>query len=54
VAVLPASVAAARPGDLHAIAIIAPALRGRIALAWPAGGPANPAARELINRARSG
>ncbi len=53
VAVLPASVTAARPGGLHAVAITRPALRGRIALAWPAGGPANPAARELIRRARA-
>lgn len=53
VAVVPASVAEARPGDLHAMQIIRPVLTGRIALAWPAGGPANPAARDLIRRAAS-
>jgi DNA-binding transcriptional LysR family regulator len=53
VAVLPASITGARRGELHAATITRPALCGRIALAWPAGGPANPAARELIGRTRA-
>jgi DNA-binding transcriptional LysR family regulator len=53
VAVLPASTTGARRGELHAATITRPALSGRIALAWPAGGPANPAARELIQRTRA-
>ena len=53
VAVVPASVTRARPGDLCAIPIIRPTLRGRIAVAWPAAGPANPAARELIRRVQA-
>jgi DNA-binding transcriptional LysR family regulator len=53
-AVLPESVADAHPDDLHPIAITRPALRGRLALAWRAGGPTSPAARALISHARAG
>jgi DNA-binding transcriptional LysR family regulator len=53
VAVVPASTTEAWGDDLHAIQIIRPVLHGRIALTWPAGGPASPAARELIHRARA-
>ncbi len=53
VAILPASVASARSKELHAIAITRPRLRGRIELAWRAEGPISPAARTLVNHARS-
>jgi len=48
VAVLPASVAHAHRGDLHAIAVSRPRLRSRMEIAWRAEGPAGPAARALI------
>ena len=50
VAVVPRSVSRSRPG-LHALAIT-PELRGRLVLAWRAGGPMNPAARVLLGMAR--
>ncbi|HZV49093.1 MAG TPA: LysR substrate-binding domain-containing protein [Candidatus Dormibacteraeota bacterium] len=53
VAVLPRSTAAARPEELHPIAITRPRLRGRMALAWRGRGPSGPAARALIERART-
>src|SRR5579884_167375 len=53
VAVLPRSTAAAHPGELHPIVITRPRLRGRMALAWRDRGPAGPAARALIERARA-
>lgn len=49
-ALLPASLAAEHPGDLHAIAVDPP-LRGRMALAWRPG-PLSPAARTFLTRAR--
>lgn len=52
VAIVPQSLTDARPGELHALRISRPELRGRIALAWRAEGPTSPAARELIRRAR--
>ena len=52
VAILPASIANAHPTELHAIAVTRPRLRGRLALAWRADGPINPAARALIGHAR--
>ncbi len=52
VAVVPRSLATRRQ-DLHALDITDPALHGRIALAWRSGGPIAPAARVLINHARS-
>lgn len=51
-AVLPESLGAAR-ADLHAAPIVEPELRGRLALAWRAEGPAGPAARALIEHARA-
>jgi len=51
VAVLPESVAAATAG-LHAIEIIEPRMRGKVALAWRAEGPVGPAAHALIRRAK--
>lgn len=52
VAILPASLAAARSGELHAIALTRPQPRGRIELAWRAEGPVSPAARALTAHAR--
>jgi DNA-binding transcriptional LysR family regulator len=46
VAILPEPVA----GGLRTLAL---GLRGQIALAWRAGGPASPAARALVSHARS-
>lgn len=46
VAILPAPVAE----GLHVLSL---GLRGQIALAWRAGGPSSPAARELVSHARS-
>lgn len=51
VAVLPAALAASRPG-LHALALTRPALRSRLVLAWREA-PASPAARALIRHARA-
>jgi DNA-binding transcriptional LysR family regulator len=53
VAILPQSVAAAYPDELHALAVERPRLRGRLALAWRAGPPSSPAARALIEHART-
>ncbi|MFL6075876.1 MAG: LysR family transcriptional regulator [Mycobacteriales bacterium] len=53
VAVLPRSLVAAHPDTLRAVEIIRPRLRGRLALAWRAGGAASPAARALIAHART-
>src|SRR4051812_3938287 len=49
VAIVPASVPRDRDG-VHALAIV-PQLRGRLVLAWRAGGPMSPAARVLVDRA---
>lgn len=51
-AVVPRSLAEARAGQLHAIALTGPQPRGRLALAWRAEGPVSPAAREFIARVR--
>ncbi|WP_327191557.1 LysR family transcriptional regulator [Streptomyces xinghaiensis] len=53
VAILPAVVAAARPERLRGIALTRPDLRGRLVFAWRAGGPAGPAGRALVGRARA-
>ncbi|MEU4684928.1 LysR family transcriptional regulator [Streptomyces xinghaiensis] len=53
VAILPAVVAAARPDRLRGIALTRPDLRGRLVFAWRAGGPAGPAGRALVGRARA-
>jgi DNA-binding transcriptional LysR family regulator len=53
VAILPATAAAARPTELRAVPVTRPRLRGRLALAWRPEGPASPAARALIARARA-
>src|ERR1700754_2232437 len=50
VSIVPASVPRVRDG-LHALAIV-PELRGRLVLAWRAGGPITPAARVLVDKAR--
>lgn len=52
VAILPESVAGANPITLKAIGITSPSPRGRLELAWRAGGPTSPAARVLIDHAR--
>ncbi|MGW2302688.1 LysR family transcriptional regulator [Streptomyces sp. NPDC001809] len=53
VAVLPAGEDGAPPGDgLRALRIVEPGIRGRLALAWQAAGPASPAARALLDRLR--
>jgi len=51
VAIVPASVGAMRLG-VQSVSIVRPALRGRLALAWRAGGPTGPAARAFLDRAR--
>jgi DNA-binding transcriptional LysR family regulator len=53
VAIVPESLAAFYPDDLHAVAITHPAMRGQVALAWRSDGPTSPAARALIQHARA-
>jgi DNA-binding transcriptional LysR family regulator len=53
VAILPASAAAWLETDLHSVRIVRPQLRGRIELAWRSEGPTSPAARALIQLART-
>ncbi|MFE6865631.1 LysR family transcriptional regulator [Kitasatospora sp. NPDC057692] len=53
VAVLPQPApGAAEALGLHVRRLVAPEPRGRVALAWPAAGPARPAARALLARLR--
>ena len=51
VAIVPASLAETHAQRLHAIAIERPVLRGALALAWRAGGPASPAGRAFVRHA---
>lgn len=51
VAILPDSVARSRD-DLHPLTMIRPELRGQLVFAWRSAGPASPAARALLGRAR--
>jgi DNA-binding transcriptional LysR family regulator len=53
VALLPESVIRAHAGQLCAVTLTRPRLRGRIALAWRAEAPASPAARAFIEHARA-
>jgi DNA-binding transcriptional LysR family regulator len=53
VALVPASVVAARPGRLRAVPVAGPQLRGRLALAWRPEGPGSPAAQALVAHARA-
>jgi DNA-binding transcriptional LysR family regulator len=53
VAILPESTVRAGSTELHAIRIIRPELRGRVALAWSAQGSIGPAARALVRHARA-
>lgn len=53
VAIVPRSLAIARPQDLHTLDITDPTMHGRIALAWRGGGSISPAARALIDHARA-
>ncbi|MFG2006331.1 LysR family transcriptional regulator [Spirillospora sp. NPDC048911] len=53
VAVLPKSATLAYQDELRAIEITRPRMIGRIALAWRAAGPTGPAARALIDLART-
>lgn len=53
VAILPESLARSYPGELHAVSLTRPKLRGRLALAWRSEGPAGPAARALVRQARA-
>ncbi len=53
VAILPESLARSYPGELHAVNLVRPKLRGRLALAWRAEGPSGPAARALVRQARA-
>ncbi|WP_436785884.1 LysR family transcriptional regulator [Yinghuangia sp. YIM S10712] len=53
IALLPRSFALTRADRLCAVAIERPALRGRLVFAWRADGPARPAGRELVVRARA-
>ncbi|MFD8141838.1 LysR family transcriptional regulator [Streptomyces sp. NPDC059708] len=53
VAVLPLGEAGSgQVGDLRSLPIVQPGIRARIVLAWPATGPASPAARVLLDRLR--
>ncbi|MFI1184168.1 LysR family transcriptional regulator [Streptomyces sp. NPDC020799] len=52
-AILPGAFAEARSDELRSITIDRPALRGRLAFAWRADGPAGPAGRALVARART-
>jgi DNA-binding transcriptional LysR family regulator len=52
VAIVPASVAVAGPPGLRTLPIDGPELRGRVAIAWRAEGPASPAARALVRLVR--
>ena len=51
VAIVPESTALEHADRLHALKIVRPALRGRLAMAWRAGGPRSTAARALIDMA---
>ncbi|MFF4951380.1 LysR family transcriptional regulator [Streptomyces chattanoogensis] len=51
-AILPGEFARARPERLRVVPIDRPALRGRLAFAWRAGGPDNPSGRALARRIR--
>jgi DNA-binding transcriptional LysR family regulator len=53
VAILPASAAEWMAADLHSVRIVRPKLRGRIDLAWRSVGPTSPAARALIQLAKT-
>lgn len=53
VAIIPATVAAGHPHDIHAIALQHPVLHARLALAWRGDAALGPAARELISRVRA-
>ena len=52
VAILPDSLARSRPG-LRPLTIVEPRLRGRLVFAWRGAGPVSPAARVLLDRART-
>lgn len=52
-AAVPESTARSYPGELHAVAVMSPEMRGRLALAWRAEGPVNPATRVLVSRVRA-
>jgi DNA-binding transcriptional LysR family regulator len=53
VAIVTEPAARAYRGQLHALAITRPRMRGRLALAWRAEGPTSPAARSFISHARA-
>jgi DNA-binding transcriptional LysR family regulator len=53
VAIVPASLAAARTNQVHALSVTRPRLHSRLELAWRAGGPIGPAARALLALART-
>lgn len=53
VAIVTEPAARACRGQLHALAITRPRMRGRLALAWRAEGPTSPAARSFISHARA-
>jgi hypothetical protein len=52
VAVLPEPVMGGRSAEPHAIAL-RPGVRGRLAFAWRAEGPAGPAARRFVEHTRT-
>lgn len=52
-AVVPESLAAEYSGELHALTVTDPPLRGRMALAWRTEGPVGPAARAFAEHART-
>jgi DNA-binding transcriptional LysR family regulator len=53
VAIVPLSVTAAQPDMLHTLEITQPRLTGQLALAWRTKAPNSPAARALIDHART-
>ncbi|GAA2443123.1 LysR family transcriptional regulator [Streptomyces glaucus] len=52
-AIVPESLAAAYPGELHALTVTCPRFRGRMALAWRSDGPVGPAGRAFVTHARA-
>jgi DNA-binding transcriptional LysR family regulator len=53
VAIVPSSTAREHAGRLHALKIVRPSPRGRLAMAWRADGPRSTAARALVDMIRT-
>jgi DNA-binding transcriptional LysR family regulator len=54
VAIVPESTALEHEHHLHAVRIVRPSVRGRLALAWRTDGPRSAAARALVDMIESG